>query len=250
MYMKNKIKFAVLLTAILFSSCKKDLQFDDPRTLTLDEAAKVKGALLKFTNSAVLRTMNEVFSGSFGVQVLCFADQISTTNRFNEFWDFAQEPRKPITNSDTYNGYGVIRDPWASFNQANLDANQVILTVKGGNKVLDAQGNDRTSDALAASYFAKGVAQGYLGCMYDRGIIVDIASGDVAFPSGDYPNDYKQMVANGLKHLDLAIETANAATTFNFDFLPCQKLHLFSSVILWLQESWLLNPVIRQKLLL
>jgi len=221
--MKKKLIYVFAASSILFSACKKDLQFDDPRTLTLDEAANVKGAFLKFANSAVLNALGTINNGSTGVHILCLADQITTTNRFNEFWDFAQEPRKALTNSQTYNGYGVFRDHWAGFAQANLDANQVILAAKAGTKLLDAQGVDRTTDALAAAYFAKGIAQGYTGAMYDRGIIVDVSSDQVPVPN-DYPNSYKEMVANGVKQLDEAIATATAATTFKFDFIPGQSL--------------------------
>lgn len=221
--MKRNLIYIIAASSILFSACKKDLQFDDPRTLTLDEAANVKGAFLKFANSAVLNALGTINNGGTGVQILCLADQITTTNRFNEFWDFAQEPRKALTNSQTYNGYGVFRDHWAGFAQANLDANQVILAAKAGTKLLDAQGNDRTSDALAAAYFAKGIAQGYTGAMYDRGIIVDVSSDQVPVPT-DYPNSYKEMVANGVKQLDEAIATATAASTFKFDFIPGQAL--------------------------
>ena len=216
-------KISVFAALVLFSACKKDLQFDDPSTLTLDEASQIKGGLLKNTNSGMLRTLNAVHLGSVGVHYLCLADQITSTNRFNEFWDFAQEPRKTLNNSDSYGGYGVIATPWAAFSQSNLDANQVILFAKTGAPVLDASGKDRTTDALAAAYFVKGVSQGYLGAIYDRGIIVDKPSSEIETPS-DYNNSYKEMIVNGVQYLDSAIAVAERASSFEFDFIPGQPL--------------------------
>ena len=118
----KKINLVIgLLGALTMAGCNKDLQVDDPRTLTTEEAFQVPGAGVKLGVSAVDRTLNHVFLGNFGVHMLCMADQITTTNRFNEFWDFAQEPRLAIRNSDTYNGYGAISRYYANFYQANLE---------------------------------------------------------------------------------------------------------------------------------
>ncbi len=215
----NKLITFLALSTLMLASCKRDLQFDDPNRLTYEEYLKVPGAAVKVGSGAAIGTMNTVMNGEFGVQLLCMADQITTTNRYNEFWDFAQEPRLALNNADTYGGYGAISSYWAGFAQANLDANAILLQVRAGQPIKDANGVDRTSDSKIAAYFSKGVANGYLGALYDRGIIVNGASADVPTFT-DYPNSYKEMVENGVKYLDSAIAAANAATTFNFDFIP------------------------------
>lgn len=215
--MRNKFLYLIAVSAFTFMSCNKDLQFDDPRTLTTEEAFRVPGAGVKLGNSAVMRTLNTIFNGSTGVHILCMADQITTTNRFQEFWDFAQEPRLPLNNSDTYNGYGAIANYYSNFYQANLDANQIINNINGGGKIIDANGVDRTLDAKTAAFFAKGISQGYLGAIYDRGLIVDGAA-PADLPK-DYDKSYKDLILNGVKYLDSAIITANSNNNFKFDFI-------------------------------
>lgn len=220
MKLKNILLATFAATAI--SSCDRDLQFDNPRTLTTEEAFKVKGAGVKLANSSVLRALNAAYSFG-GVHINELADQITSTNRYTEFWDFAQEPRLPINNSESYGGYAdAIASFYNSFYQANLDANQILNSIDAGNKVIDANNIDRTSDTRIAALLTKGISQGYLGAIYDRGIIVDGAS-PTSLPS-DFPNSYKEMIANGLKYIDQAIAAANSATSFNFDFILGQNL--------------------------
>ncbi len=214
----KKINFVIgLFGALTMVGCNKDLQFDDPRTLTTEEAFEVPGAGVKLGVSAIDRTLNQVFSGRWGVHMLCMADQITTTNRYSEFWDFAQEPRLTIRNSDTYGGYGAISQYYANFYQANLDANQIINNINNGGKITDANGNDRTADSKTAAFFAKGIAQGYLGGLYDRGLVVNGPAPET-LPT-DFDNSYKEMVQSGVAYLDSAIAAANANSNFKFDFI-------------------------------
>lgn len=203
----------------MLASCKKDLQFEDPNKLTYEEYLKLPGAAVKVGSGAVIGSLNTMFNGATGVHLLCMADQITSTNRYLEFWDWAQEPRMAIKNTDTYGGYGAIRDYWAGFAQANLDANAVLLQIRAGDLIKDANGNDRTSDSKIAAYFGKGISNGYLGALFDRGVIVNGPSSDVP-TFNDYPDSYKKLVENGVAYLDSAIAAANAATNFNFNFVP------------------------------
>lgn len=203
-------------------SCNKDLQFDDPRVLTSEEAFRVPGAGVKLGNSAIVNALSLAYSGSFGAHFLLMCDQSSSTNRFNEFWDFAQEPRLSINNSDTYNGYGVVSSYYSAFYQSNLDANQIVKTIKGGSPIIDATQTDRTLDALGVAYLAKGISLGYLGALYDRGIIVEEDT-PTELPE-DFPNSYKEMVVAGVKYLDSAIAVANRNSNFQFDFIPGQVI--------------------------
>ena len=215
----NKIVTFLALSTLMLASCKRDLQFEDPNKLTYEEYLKLPGAAVKVGSGAMIGMMNTVMNGEFGQHLLCMADQVTTTNRYNEFWDWAQEPRLAIKNADTYGGYGAISSYWAGFAQSNLDANAILLQIRAGEPIKDANGNDRTSDSKIAAYFAKGISSGYLGAIYDRGIIVNGRSSDVPTFT-DYPNSYKEMVENGVAYMDSAIAAANAATSFNFDFVP------------------------------
>lgn len=210
-------KILILLLCVSAFSCKK-VGFDDPTTLTRDEAfANVKGLPIKITGNSVQVSM--FTSTDFGgVHLGMLADQSTTTNRSYGFWGFSDEPRLPIDfakSTSTTSPYRfVIESLSDNFYQANLDATISIESIDKGQAVTDASG-DRTQDVLAAAYFAKGVSQGYLGTIYDRGVIVD-KTGIEAF---DLPNSYKELILNAVKHLEKAIQVATAATNFKFDFI-------------------------------
>jgi hypothetical protein len=227
--MKKIFSIAALALAVLSQSCKKDLQFKDPTAngLSNEDALAIKGVGIKITNSAVVNALivayGDLGNSGFGVQLACYADQITTTNRFNEFWDFAQEPRLAFNNSETYNGYGVVRNYYNNLYQINLDANKVIEAANSGTPIVSATGANRTLDSKAAAFFAKGIAQGYLGTIFDRGAIIDNAA-QQAEGIKEFTVSYKDMIASGVKFLDSAIATANANTNFNFDFIPGQTV--------------------------
>ncbi|WP_316738768.1 hypothetical protein [Pedobacter aquatilis] len=204
-----------LITALILGACKKT-DFDNPTTLTNQEAIElIKDLGLKLTTSSV-QTVFTASTSSAGTHFSLFADQTTNTNGNSSWWDFANEPRLRLNNNTSYRGAVTWNTFYNSFYQANLDATLALdIIEKQGKKIYDTQGNDRTQDCLVAAYYAKGIAQGYLGVIFDRGIIVD----DVNLTTKDFPDSYKALITNGIKHLDKAIALAESNTQFKFDFL-------------------------------
>jgi hypothetical protein len=214
--MKTKFIFSLLLVVGL-TSCEKT-DFDDPLTLTNAEAAaQIKDLGLRLTNSAVQDAMFIPSYYTGGVFINCWADQITTTNGTGRWWDASEEPRMQYSNSQSYGAYGGMDIFYSYLYQANLDATTVTdIIVKQNKTVISTTGVDRTKDCLAAAYFAKGVSQGYLGSIFDRGIIVD----ELGLSKREFDASYKQLIENGVAQLDLAIAAANSNSNWNFDFIP------------------------------
>lgn len=122
-----------------------------------------------------------------------------------------------IINSSSERSYSAsLNSLYSNFYQANLDATKVIDIIENqGGKAYDDAGKDRTNDCLIGAYYAKGVSQGYLGNLYDRGIIVD----DINQTEKGYPNSYKELTENGVRHIEKAIALAEASSNLQFDFL-------------------------------
>ncbi len=205
----NKIWFSAVL-ALCLTGCQK-LQFDDPSSFTLEEAKAITpDYYFKVASSAfssVLGAANEGYNYGAGLRML--ADESATTNRVQEWWDFTIEPRKRLNNTQSYGGYNQFMNPHTSFYLANLNANKVILGLDAGNPGIDATGKDRTQEVYAFAYLVKGMAQGYLGAIFDRGIIANQdlgVAGEQAFP-----HSYKQLIESGVSFIDKAIIAANAA---------------------------------------
>ncbi len=211
----KKITYSLLLVLTLASSCKK-VSFDDPSSFTNDEAnAQIKDLGYKLVTSSVQTTFNTTTS-SAGVHFSLLADQTTNTNGNSSWWDFANEPRLRLNNNASYRGAVSWNTFYNNFYQANLDATIALdLIDVQHKKIVDNQGNDRTNDCEVAAYFSKGVSQGYLGVIFDQGLIVDEAN----LSERSFPHSYKELIENGLRLIDKSIALAEAHPDLKFDFL-------------------------------
>ena len=172
--MKKHIILLVTSACVALTSCE-NTDFDDPSTLTNEEAvSKIKS----FSYSLVTGSVQTAFlttTSTAGVHFSLLADQTTNTNGNANWWYYAQEPRMRIINSSSERSYNAsLNVLYSNFYQANLDATKVIDIIENqGGKAYDDAGDDRTNDCLVGAYYAKGIAQGYLGNIYDRGLIVD-----------------------------------------------------------------------------
>ncbi|MFT4022354.1 MAG: hypothetical protein QM664_01070 [Flavihumibacter sp.] len=211
----KKITYSLLLLLTLASSCKR-VNFDDPSSFTNVEAdTQIKDLGYRLVTSSVQTTFNTTTS-SAGVHFSLLADQTTNTNGNSSWWDFANEPRLRLNNNASYRGAVSWNTFYNNFYQANLDATIALDLIEvQQKKIIDNQGQDRTSDCEVAACFSKGVSQGYLGVIFDKGLIVDEAN----LTTRDFPNSYKELIANGLRLIDKSIALAEAHTDLNFDFL-------------------------------
>lgn len=206
--------FSILL--IILSSCES-INFDDPSTLTNDEAInKIKSLGYVLTTSSVQTTFRTTTNNAGGSHFSLWADQSTNTNGSQSWWDFAIEPRLRLNNNSAYRGNAAVREIYSNFYQANLDATKVVDLIENQQlKIYDDDGNDRTDDCLIGAYFAKGVSQGYLGVIFDRGIIVD----EISTISRSFPDSYKALISNSILHLDKTLQLIETTPSLKFDFL-------------------------------
>ncbi|MDR1408300.1 MAG: hypothetical protein LBJ23_09690 [Tannerella sp.] len=209
-------KIIYLFFAISLLACES-VNFDDPSTLTNDEAIeKIKSLGYVLTTSSVQTAFRTTTNNAGGSHFSILADQSTNTNGSQSWWDFANEPRLRMNNNSAYRGNAAVREVYNNFYQVNLDATKVIDMIENKNvTIYDDAGNDRTADCLVGAYYAKGVSQGYLGVIYDRGIIVD----DVSVTTRAFPDSYRALIENGIRHLDRALELTANTPNLKFDFL-------------------------------
>lgn len=212
--MKNILYLAAAFLWIV--SCEP-IDFDDPSTLTNEEAQlKIKSLGYVLTKSSVQTTFNTTTSNAGGSHFSLWADQSTNTNGSQSWWDFANEPRLRLNNNSAYRGNAAVRDIYSNFYQANLDATKVVDMIENKDVViLDDNGNDRTADCLIGAYYAKGISQGSLGVIFDRGLVVD----EVDLSTRSFPHSYKDLIENGIKHLDRALKLIAETPDLEFDFL-------------------------------
>jgi hypothetical protein len=239
----KKVIYIFIVIALI--SCES-IHFDDPSTLTNDEAIeKIKSLGYVLTTSSIQVAFNTTTNNAGGSHFSILADQSTNTNGSQSWWDFANEPRLRMNNNSAYRGNAAVREVYSNFYQANLDAVKVIDMIENKNvTIFDDAGDDRTADCLIGAYYAKGVSQGYLGVIYDRGIIVD----EVSLTTRAFPHSYKDLIENGIRHLDKVLELADNTPNLKFDFLkgvnisPSDLIKLTNSI-----AARILSSVARDK---
>ncbi len=209
---KNTIILA--LSVLFFSSCEK-LQFDDPTSYTLEQALElVPDYYFKLATGNMANAMAYINDAdNYGTAMQCLADGTTTTNRVNEWWDFTKEPRVPLNNSLSYGGEMTFRLPHNRFYLINLNANIILGDLEQGIIAIDEDSVDISDEVRSVAHFLKGMSQGYIGAIYDRGIIADRNLGkDGEF---SYPNSYKEMLENAANHFDSALAAISVVPTFD-----------------------------------
>lgn len=211
--MKKNYFFLILVWLVV--ACKP-IDFDNPMTLTNEEATQTVLDLgYKLTSSSV-QTFFQNSTGATGIHLSIYADQTTNTTNASARVDFSQEPRLRLTNNVSYRGYSAaLEEPYSGFYQANLDATLALDIIENQEISIFVNGEDRTVDCQVGAYFVKGVSQGYLGVIFDRGIIVDEADESTR----GFPNSYSELIENGINWLDKAISLAESHQNLKFDFL-------------------------------
>ena len=152
------------------------------------------------------------------VHINGWADQTSVTNAYAAFWDYCIEPRLRVNNTTTWDDRANVENFWSGFNSAISSANEIIGYVeKDGNLIVDDADVDVTDKSLAGAYFARGVALGYLGLMYDQGFRVTPESDLTALELEPYAKLCGYAVDDLMKCISI-IEGSSA--DFQFDYFP------------------------------
>ncbi|NGP77014.1 hypothetical protein G3570_10245 [Balneolaceae bacterium YR4-1] len=154
-----------------------------------------------------------------GVNINMLADQNTSTNNFNAYWDYTDEPRRRLNPTPSSNNPDVFTDFFGGFNSSVATANIFINNiVNEGQTVTNPAGDDVTDDILAQAYFLRGLAYGYLGLMYDQAYLID----ENFVVGEDEPSfvPYADLIAGAKADLDQAISLAAGSSTFTFNSMP------------------------------
>lgn len=162
--------------------------------------------------------MTAIVSNS-GVNINMLADQNTSTNNFNAYWDYTDEPRRRLNPTPSSNNPDVFTDFFGGFNSSVATANIFINNiVNEGQTVTNPAGEDVTNDILAQAYFLRGLAYGYLGLMYDQGYVID----ENFVVGEDEPSfvPYPELITAAKSDIDQAISLADGSSTFTFNSMP------------------------------
>ena len=119
----------------------------------------------------------------------------------------SDEPRAAYNNRLTENeGYKQIAEgPWYGCLSAAATANDVMAALSDGISI--DKGGPQDESALAAAHFLRGVSWGYLGLIFDRGLMV----GETDEPDFKAPfSGYREMISAAVDELEEAISIAES----------------------------------------
>lgn len=206
----NKITAFALIVCLGFTACQ-DLEvtnFNNPDTARAlanpsDLIGLVDGGMVNLMwTTLTFRNVN------FDLQ----ADLITSTNAANNYWGDADEPRRRIDNTTTFSDKANNEYMWSGCNAAVTSANDIIRFVEGDGG--DLGGVELTQKTLAAAYMMKGIAQGYISYIYDKGYVVDFDTDLTTLEFRSYAEMRDVAVAN--LQSAIAIYTANPTVTFDY----------------------------------
>ncbi|KQC31229.1 RagB/SusD family nutrient uptake outer membrane protein [Flagellimonas eckloniae] len=201
-------KVIYLVTALLVMSCSQE-EFNIGNPNQADAARVLANAAdfqnFNISNHTTMLTAQVSFSG---IYFRGAADQFSTTNAFRGFWDYCDQPRRQVlnttSNDDLIYQAGL---PWVDFNGVINNANIVINNIENDGGEVIVSGSDVTEQELAAAYFDKGVAQGYLALIYDKAYIVDPDTD----PNALEFSTYQELLDASLANITTAIGLASGS---------------------------------------
>ena len=218
MNMINKLKVSTLFLAmaVVVSSCA-DLSVENVNDPDRERALANPSDLVSLLQGSSSDVFFEI-TNLWGVHMDGLSDQMTSTNRFLSFWDFADEPRLRINNRTTYADAVILNSPWSTYNAGVSTANSIIGKIEGdGDSIVLDNGTDVTQKMLAAAYFLRGVSRGYISMIYDQGYIVDYDTDLSALELVPYSDIAEAAITD----LDQAKTVASGVGSgFVWDFLP------------------------------
>ncbi|MCL6273833.1 RagB/SusD family nutrient uptake outer membrane protein [Muricauda sp. 2012CJ35-5] len=212
--MRKIVCFLITMTIL---SCSQE-EFNIPNNNQAD-AERVLANATDFQNFNI-SNHSALFDNQIEFQGIYFralADQFSTTNAFRGFWDFCDQPRRQVINSTANDDLGLqAGGPWNGFNSVINNANIVIDNIENNDGQVIVDEVDLTDQELAAAYFDKGVAQGYLALIYDKAYIVnpDTDPGALEFST------YQEVFEAGVDNIEKGLQLAQSVAEFTYQVYP------------------------------
>tara|TARA_B110001450_G_scaffold162895_1_gene151834 strand:- start:781 stop:2256 length:1476 start_codon:yes stop_codon:yes gene_type:complete len=152
-----------------------------------------------------------------GIYFRGLSDQFSTTNAYSGFWGFCDQPRRSIVNSTTNDDLSSqAGGAWNDFNSVINNANIVINNIENEGGIIVIDDIDLTNQELAGAYFDKGIAQGYLSLIYDKGYIVDPDTD----PSALEFVSYQEIFTAAINNIKRALEISESFSNLNYTVYP------------------------------
>lgn len=212
-YKINKFSFALAAT-LLVAGCA-DLDVENKNDPSVEQVLSTPDDY-KSLVAGSLQSVSNLFTNYRGNTNLEFtADYNTMTNNVQNWWsEFKIEPRPAFNNTlANANRPAVVDNQWAFMNSAISSASQVIKAIELDGLEIGENGSENNM-VLAAAYFAKGMAGGYLGITFDKGYLVELETDLATVGLSSYEGIVDQAVADLEKSAALSANSFTLPTSF------------------------------------
>ncbi len=214
MKIKNLIKLSAFIFLLTGTYSCADLEVENLNSADRARALSTPEDVISLLNGGT----NTFFAAStsfLGVNLDLQADIITSTNAANNYWGDADEPRRRINNSTTWDDKNNVEFLFNDCFSAIHAANFVFAAVNTDGLELVENDVDNTQKHLAAAYMLKGMGYGYLGYVYDKGYIVEF---DAVEPPTTLVS-YSDLIAEAVFNFEEAKKIYAANPSANWDYI-------------------------------
>ena len=189
---------AILFVISLVTYSCSDLDVENVNQADRDRALKSDSDVTSLINGSTTSIFSRLI-GFYNIYTNQMSDQTTTTNAYSDFWAFGDQPRREMNNSSASGNLSTISSNWGGFNSQIYNANTILDLVNNkGRVILDDQEEDITAHLVTTAKFVRGMCQGYIGLLYDKGYILD----ENTDPTTIEFSTYGEMIASGLEDLE------------------------------------------------
>ncbi|WP_103867434.1 RagB/SusD family nutrient uptake outer membrane protein [Aquimarina sp. I32.4] len=206
---KIYIKLIFGLFFLVLQGCDLDVEnLNEPGRNSILGSTEGVIALLHSTNSAFFKNL---VSSKSNVDYDYLADQLVSCNPV-EAWPMNREPRERIYNDVGGTFEGAFIYDWEAAYRAISTANKILKKID----TWTLENNEVKNKVKASALILKGLATGYVGLIYKKGIILDynIPAEKMTF------SNYKDVINKAVEYLNEAKNIYTNNPELNWDYLP------------------------------
>jgi hypothetical protein len=209
--MRNKRFAWVALVGILFTAACQDLEITNPnapdRSRAITEPGDVETLVYGSWPLYLSRTHR---SSSCYNAMPVIADEGTTTYANNAALELSSEPRVPFNNNPLSDAHGIARYQWYDWYEMLSNVNDALVALDGGMRIEDQNG-DRTDQVRAFAKFLQGISLGWIGALFDRGIVATEDS-DLENPETLEFKTYSEVLEQAVASLEEAADLAQGGS--------------------------------------
>ncbi len=209
-----KIKVLLSLLVLFIVSACADLEVENPNDPDTSRVLGTPGDLINVVKAGANSWYSTATAFGFYMTTSVMADAHTSSWGNAGMRDMGNEPRKAWDNGVQYNYAGENTEQYNGYYSVINQVNDILEVLDNGDQDLLNTLGDDVARIRAFGHLLLGLSYGYLGLIYDQ--VVVIRPGEEVTAETFTFTPYQDVLAYALENLDLAITTANSASSLSY----------------------------------